>query len=647
MNSGFEHLLALYQQRRYVECEQAARLALLGDPEDGVAWKALGVALAAQGKSADALEAKKRAVELLPGDAQARANLANGLSDARRWGDAQEQFDKAIALDPRSIPSWRGLANVMSATGRFREAAQCLQRCAALQPASADALNEWGTALRVAQQMREARAAYERALAIDANHVEALTNLGNTLADLGEPSAAEERYRQALALQPARAAIHNNLGNLLKYVGRFAESLDCYREAMRLDPDFEPARTNFLLGLNHVPGAAPEEMKRHAQDYGSWATRRAGTLPRAARSSRGGRPLRVGWVSGDFRGHPVGYFLESTLAHWPTDRVELTAYTTFLEEDETTRRMRPRFSQWVPIANLSDRAAAARIAEDEIDLLVDLAGHTAHNRLGVFAWRPAPVQATWLGYFATTGVEQMDWILADAVSIRPGEEDRFTERVWRLPGTRMCFTPPAGAPDVSPLPADANGHVTFGSFQNLGKINDDVLALWSRGMAQVPGSRLRVQNVQLGEAESQRRFRERLARAGIDPSLASLHGKASRNAYLAAHAEVDLILDTFPYPGGTTTCEALWMGVPTVALAGDTMLARQGESLLEAAGLADWIARDADEYVRLATQGASAPEKLRMLRFGLRVEVAGSRLFDAPRFAHELARAFESMAFAA
>jgi protein O-GlcNAc transferase len=355
------------------------------------------------------------------------------------------------------------------------------------------------------------------------------------------------------------------------------------------------------------------------------------------------RAPRVGFISGDLRSHPVGHFLEGVLAHWPHERVRLVAYPTFALEDEATARMRPHFESWTPIAHLDDAQAAARIAADRIDVLVDLAGHTAHNRLPLFAWRPARVQASWLGYFATTGIEQMDWLLSDATSIAPGEERHYGERIWRLPGTRLCFTPPRQAPAVAPLPALATGSVTFGSFQNLGKIGDEVLALWARVLRAVPDSRLRVQNAQVADDEAQRALQGRLAALGIAPSRVSLHGKQPRAAYLRAHAEVDIVLDTFPYPGGTTTCEALWMGVPTVTLSGSTMLARQGESLLAAAAMPDWIARDADGYVRIATSRSADLASLASLRAGLRDHVAASPLFDAKRFAGELADAFIGM----
>lgn len=602
-----QHLLHLHSQRRFADCEQAARAALQDDPSDGVVWKVLGVVLAAQGKDAEALEAKLRAARLLPRDVEAILNLANSFARA----------------------------------GRLAKAAKCHERVCALEPGSAMRLNDWGNALREAHLMPEARVAYERALAIEAGFAEALSNLGNTLADLGFGVQAEQRYREALALLPAQAVIHSNLGNLLKLQGRHAEALACYRAAMDLSPDFAGARSNYLLALNHVPGISSRQIKEEAQAFGRWASARAGRVERKPRASDA--PLRVGFVSGDLRAHPVGYFLESVLAHWPHDIAQLHAYPTVRIEDALTGRIRARFAAWRPIAHLDDAQAAQLIADDVIDVLVDLAGHTAYGRPTLFAWKPAPVQATWLGYFATTGVRQIDWIVSDAVSIPPQEEDRFTERVWRLPGTRLCFTPPAEAPAVEQLPALHNGFITFGSFQNLGKINDGVLALWSRVLSQVPGSRLRIQNGQLGDAQARDAFLARLAHHGIDAERASLHAKASRLAYLHAHEEVDVILDTFPYPGGTTMCEALWMGVPTVTLAGETMLARQGESLLAAANLRGWIARDEAQFVDIASSAAMQAEKLARMRAGLRNHLAASPLFDARRFAGELAKAFSQM----
>jgi len=284
---------------------------------------------------------------------------------------------------------------------------------------------------------------------------------------------------------------------------------------------------------------------------------------------------------------------------------------------------------------MDDEAAARRIRADEIDILIDLAGHSAENRLGVFAYRPAPLQITWLGYFASTGVDAIDYILADESCVPPGNEAQFSERVWRLPQTRLCFTPPEGdaAPAVDPLPALQRGVVTFGCFQRLPKITDDVIRLWGEVLGRLPGSRLLIQSVQTGRAKAVEQTLARLARVGITADRVSIRGPVSRDAYLKAYAEVDIVLDTFPFPGGTTTCEALWMGVPTLTLCGETMISRQGETMMRAAGLPEWVAVDPGDYVRKAVQFASDLPALARLRESMRNQVAGSALFDVRLFA--------------
>ena len=353
--------------------------------------------------------------------------------------------------------------------------------------------------------------------------------------------------------------------------------------------------------------------------------------------------LRVGMVSGDLHNHPVGYFLESLLANLDPARVELIAYPTELRADALTARIKPYFAAWKPLNTLNDADAARLIHADGAHVLLNLAGHTGYNRLPIFAWKPAPVQVSWLGYFATTGMAEMDYLLADKVGVPEAQHRNFTETVWYLPDTRLCFTAPAAAVPVAPLPALQNGYITFGCFQNLSKVGDEVLAAWGKIFAALPGARLRWQSKQLGDPAVAEQQMLRLRQHGIDAARVSLHGTASREAYLAAHAEVDLVLDTFPYPGGTTTCEALWMGVPTLTLAGDTLLARQGASLLTAAGLQDWVATSVQDYINKAIAKANDTSALITLRAGLREQAGTSPLFDAKRFARNFEQALWGM----
>jgi protein O-GlcNAc transferase len=637
-------LSELFRRGRHAELEQAAERLVLLHPGQGFVWKALGVARAALGKDQDALAAKTRAAQLLPEDSEAHTNLANALLGQRRYAEAEANFRRAVGIDPLLANAWAALGRMLGAQGRYAEAVPCLQRVAGLLPESADAHNQLGNLLRDAGRMHEARKSYEQALALRSDFPEALSNLGNTLADLGFPYDAERRYRQALTLLPGRAEIHSNLGNLLKDQGRLTEAQAAYRAAVELDPGFMGAHTNLLLSMNHDPDLAPALAKAQALRFGRFAAGRAGGPLAMPGSARAQPPLRVGFVSGDLRNHPVGYFLEGLLANLDPAQVCLLAYPTVPRQDALTARIKHRFERWQCIADLNDEAAARMIHADGVDLLLDLAGHTAYNRLGLFAWRPAPVQATWLGYFATTGLAAMDWLIADHASVRPPDEGHFTERIWYLPDTRLCFQAPQQAPAVAPLPALSRGTVTFGSFQNLGKINDRVLATWAQVLDSVPRSALRLQNAQLGDPRAQEQLRARLRTAGIDPQRVGLHGRSPRLAYLQAYSEVDAVLDTFPYPGGTTTCEALWMGVPTLTLEGDRMLSRQGASLLHAAGLAQWIAKDSDDYVRKAVEHASDLHRLAQLRAALRDEVRVAPLFDAPRFARHFTQALWGMA---
>jgi predicted O-linked N-acetylglucosamine transferase (SPINDLY family) len=319
------------------------------------------------------------------------------------------------------------------------------------------------------------------------------------------------------------------------------------------------------------------------------------------------------------------------------------AYPTHHHGDALTDRLRAHCAGWTLLYGHSDAAAARLIHADGIHVLIDLSGHTAHNRLPVFGYKPAPVQVTWLGYFATTGVAEIDYLLADPVSVPPAHQSHFSEAIWYLPDSRLCFTPPAAEMPVTPLPALANGFVTFGNFQNLAKLNDAVLSLWARVLTALPNARLRLQNKQLADAEVRQQLGQRLQRVGIGVDRVTMHGPQPREAYLAAHGEVDLILDTFPFPGGTTTCESLWMGVPTLTLAGDRLIGRQGASLLAAAGLSDWIAPDPEQFVVQAVARANDLPALAALRTGLRAQVLASPLFDAPGFATNFASALWAM----
>jgi len=349
-------------------------------------------------------------------------------------------------------------------------------------------------------------------------------------------------------------------------------------------------------------------------------------------------------VSGDMRTHSVGHFLEGVLSHIDPARIELIAYPTNPDEDELTARIRPFFSVWKPLVGLNDGDAARLIHSDGVHVLVDVSGFTAHNRLPVFAWKPAPVQVTWLGLPNTTGMKEMDYVLGDLQATPPENEHHFSEAVWRMPDSYVCFSAPPYPIEVAPLPALSTGYVTFGSFNNLTKMNDAVVELWARILLAVPNSRLYLKTNQLSNAVINEQTLRRFGSHGIAPERLLLRGKLGSIAdHLAEYNKVDVALDTFPYPGVTTSVEALWMGVPVLTLHGDRFLSLTAKSVAHHAGLPDWVAIDKDEYVAKAVSFTSNLESLAALRASLRQQVLASPLFDAPRFARNFEDALWGM----
>ena len=670
-------LFNLFSQSRFAEMEQAALRLTSHSPALGSGWKALGTAIVMQGRPAEALAPLEKAAALLPDDVETQINYGNLLHELGHLAEAEKCYRRLIDSDPRNAEAHRllgltlrdggelalseasgrralelkpdsaealsNLGSILLAQGRVDEAEQCYRQTLKMRPLLAEAHYDLATMLNGQFRFAEAEAGFRRALDMKPDYVPALNNLGIALNATGQHVEAEAELQRALELSPGRTDVRCNLSVALGGQGRLEEADVCLQAAIGADPLNAKARSMRLFNLNytarHSADYRVEQARQfgaavhspHSAAYSSWACSTAPTV------------LRVGLVSGDLYNHPVGYFLESWVAHVDAARVELYAYPTAHQQDELTARIRPRFAAWHPIAGISDESAARRIHADGIHLLIDLSGHTAGNRLPVFARKPAPVQVSWLGYFATTGVGEMDYLIADPTSVHATEFDQFTEAICYLPETRLCFTPSPASPPVASLPAARNGYITFGCFQKIAKIGDDVLALWAKILAALPNARLRMQCREIGYEASRELLRKRMRACGIGDDRASLHGRAERHAYLAAYHAVDIVLDTFPYPGGTTTCEALWMGVPTLTLVGDSLLGRQGASLLTAAGLPNWIATDEADYLAQAVSRAGDPASLSALRAGLRAGVKDSPLFDAQRFARQFEEALWRM----
>ncbi len=524
----------------------------------------LGNALLGMGDLPGALQAFRSAIKHKPDYAGAYYNIGNALLGNGQLDEAVANYRRALEIKPDYAEVHCGLGVAQKNLGQLDNAITSFQMAIQLDPGLAEAhinltrilqdLLAAGNAFLDKGKFDAAINGFQRALEIKADYAEAHFWLGLTLQDMGQLDKAAASYRRALDNKSELVEAHNNLGRVLQETGRLDEAEASYRRALAIRPDFTDAWNNLLLILNYTDRTTPLAYLEQAREYGWLVSHKAGGGFSSWRHTTQPKRLRVGLVSGDFRIHSVGHFLAGLLSHIDSTRIELIAYPTYHQEDALTARIRPYFSAWKPLFGKSDHDAAHLIHADGVHMLFDISGHTAHNRLSTFAWKPAPVQITWLGLPNTTGLSEMDYVLGDAQAIPVEHENHFSEKVWRLPDSYLCFTPPTYPIAVASLPALSNGYVTFGSFNNLTKMNDAVVELWARVLLAVPNSRLYLKTSQLHDASICEQTRQRFATYGIAAERLSLSGTLGTTAdHLAEYNKIDIALDTFPYPGVTTS----------------------------------------------------------------------------------------------
>jgi protein O-GlcNAc transferase len=567
---------------------------------------------------------------------------AIGCHQSGRIAEAEALYLQILANDPDNVETHSNLGMIFRDRGAFPEAIACYRKTLALRPQHAPAHVNLGIVFADQGDLAESIKCYSRALAYDPDLASAYNSLGNALRDQGRLDESVVSYRRSLALMPGYAEGHSNLGNVFTDLGELENAKRCYERAVALNPEFARARSNLLVCQHYDGRISNAELLAEARRFGAHFD-----SPASARKHLNDRSparrLRIGYLSGDFRQHPVGFLLARVLETHDRGAVEIFCYAHQPHADEMTRRLRASSDHWRDILGVSDADAAALILRDRIDILVDLAGHTGNNRLLIFTLRPAPVQVSWLGYFDTTGLGAIDYILMDESSVPPGEERWFSESVVRLPHGRFCYAPPEYAPDPASPPALRRGYVTFGSFNNLTKVGPDVVGLWADVLRATPTSRLLVKWKSLDGETARRRLLDALISAGVAAERVELRGGSVHQAMLAQYADVDIALDTFPFGGGLTSCEALWMGVPVVTLPGDRPASRQTIGLLAHVGLEDCVAGSPIDYVRRATALAADTARLRDRRHAQRSRMAASPLCDGALFTPTLEAAFRQM----
>jgi predicted O-linked N-acetylglucosamine transferase (SPINDLY family) len=601
----------------------------------------MGSAFLAQGKLDESIACFWQAIALRPGYAAAYYNLGTAFQAQGRLDEAASSYQSAIALRPDFPEAFNNLALIEAGRGNTAESITCYRKAIALDLNHVEAHNNLGMELKNLGQLDEAAACYRTAIALRPDFAEAYNNMGSMLSQQGNPDQAIVCYRQALALKPNLANAHSNLGFELLALGRTEEAIACYRNAIAHEPDFAAAHSSVIFSMlyspAHTPGEVFAEYLQFAKQFEtplkpSWA------LHDNVRDKH--KRLKVGYVSGDFRNHSIAFFFEPVLAGHDRSQVEVFCYHNHYQDDVVTRQIAALSDHWIPCKGWSDETLAARVREDGIDILVDLSGHTAHNRLLAFARKPAPIQMTWLGSPATTGLAAMDYRLTDAAMDPPGMTERYhSETLLRLPASAQ-FKPAASRPPINALPALTQGVFTFACLNNLAKISEKAIALWAEILLALPQSRLMLGNV---NNLTKQQLADMFARYGVAEERLIMHPRMSLEDYLALHHQIDLALDPFPYTGGTTSFHALSMGVPVLTLTGDSPVSRAGASIMANAGLPEFITSSKQEYVQRAIEFANNLPKLDQIRQSL--QSGNAALYEPGNntFARHLEQAFRQI----
>ncbi len=559
--------------------------------------------------------------------------MTGNLSDTIRT------LEERLANHSDDVAALHDLSVLYQRTGQWEHAFAMAQRVSMLAPDFAEGWLNIGNIEARQGQKDVALKSYRRATDLAPDNALAWYNMGNILAQIGYRSESIDALERARGLAPENVNVLASLALAYRKQNRVQDAIATYEHALKTDPTNHKIHSNLLVAHQYGPSSTDESLYRTHMRWNELKSSPSPPWPAVKEK----RPLRIGYVSGDFRQHPIGFFLSGVLKNHDPGVVTAVCFSDTTSEDTVTQNMRDCAHQWVDTRGMSDDAFKATVQQNEIDILIDLSGHFNHSRLTVFAERAAPVQATWAGYVGTTGVASMDWLIADKHHAPAGFENWTIEKIIRLPNTYVCYSPPENAPPVLVLASDSSGVITFGCFNNLVKINDDVIRVWARILNAVSGSRLLLKCRDLDQPDLRQWIHDRLSEENIEDSRVDLRSGSPHHELLETYNDADIALDPFPYSGGLTTLEALWMGVPVLTKTGQTFAGRHSPAYLSEIGLTDWIAENEEEYVALAKTKAEGRDALRSSRALLREKVSSSPICDSEAFTRTLELAFQNM----
>jgi len=629
-----------------VQSDQAVlyyQKALQFDPNLFEAYHNLGMVLQDKDQPDEAISCYEKALLINPHLADSFYNLGTIFYERGQFDEAITFYQKAVQINPELVEAYFNLGNSFREKEQFDEAIRCYQQFVRLNPSHADAYYYIGNVFATQNKLSEAIESYRQAIAINPVHADALLNKGFALQVRGNFEEALESYHLSLQINPDSVGVYNNLGNLLINLGQVNEAETCFRRAIQINPEFSIPYSNLLFAINYNSRYDAQHIFAEHLQFAELFEKPLlfyNTSYNNDKTSQ--RRLRIGYISTDFRKHSVAYFIEPILAANSREHFEVFCYSVVPVEDDVTKRLQKHSEHWRNISGMSDEKAAELIQKDGIDILVDLAGHTANNRILLFARKPAPVQINWIGYPATTGLSTIDYKIVDSYTDPPGMTERFyTEKLIRMPETFLCYLPDSDSPDIGELPALTSGHITFGSFNNFAKVSPEILQLWTNILQSIPDSRLIMKAKSLSDKSTREYVAELFSLKGITAGrIELLSWEPSVKRHLENYNRIDIALDTFPYNGTTTTCEAIWMGVPVITLAGKSHASRVGVSLLSNIGISDLIAETPDKYIEITINLSKDLNKLQSLRKILRNMMECSPLTDSKQFTRNLERCY-------
>lgn len=613
--------------------EEQFRKAISLAPRRPSPWLSL-ISLYAERDSETALAIGQQAVTYCPQSSEVHMNLGAVYRRAGQMDNAIAYYRKAVELAPQKVDTLCRLASTLISTQNIDEGKKYLQQAQAIEPESVHVLNTLGLLHNTLGNSTAAVQAYRHAISLNPSYATAYSNLSSALRKLGSASESLECVQRSLELEPSNIESRVIEGGALMVLGRLEEAEESFRLAIEAKNGYRDAHESLLMCQHYQP---KQSLATVYQSHIEWNERYAQGMEierEFSSDALGDRPLRLGFVSADLGVHPVGYFTAKLFEELDRSQFTSVVYSDRIGQDPMAQRIQKSVDHWVESASLSDEKLYQQICGDQIDILFDLAGHTAQNRLMVFARRAAPVQISWAGYVGTTGVSTMDFLLADKYHVPFGVEDYYSERILRMPNGYVTYCPLDDQIPVAPLPAGSKGHVTFAAMCNPAKVNPGVLALWSRVLAEVPDSRLLLCYAGWPDQANRERVLRGLGRE-IDESRVEFDYRIGTAAILELYGQVDIALDTFPYSGGLTTVEALWMGVPTITWPGERFEGRHSLSHMSNVGLGEWVADSQDDYVAKAVALSSDLSRLDELRAGLRTRMAASPLCDGAQFARD------------